>query len=68
MQNELRLRFTGVADLKPHALRSKEIGELITAFEAAIAATVVDYDSGIRREHVAVPTVKWSLCGLVAFT
>lgn len=57
MKNELKLRFTGVADLKPHTLRSKEIGELITAFEAAIAATVVDHDSDIRREHVAVPLV-----------
>ena len=57
MNDELKLRFTGVADLKPQVLRAKELAEIIENFEAAIVATVVDYDPIIKREQIAVSLV-----------
>jgi len=57
MRDELKLRFTGVADLKPQVLRAKELAEIIVNFEAAIVATVVDQDPSIKREQIAVPLV-----------
>lgn len=57
MSDELKLRFTGVSDLKPQVLRAKELAEIIENFEAAIVATVVDHDPTIKREQIAVSLV-----------
>jgi hypothetical protein len=57
MNDELKLRFTGVADLKPQVLRAKELAAIIENFEAAIVATVIDYDPTIKREQIAVSLV-----------
>ncbi len=57
MKNQLTLRFTGVADLKPQALRAKELADIIENFEAAITAAVVAHDPTIKREQVAVALI-----------
>lgn len=56
-ENELTLRFTGVADIKPQAVRASELAEIITAFEAAITNTVIARDPALKREQLVVPLV-----------
>ena len=55
--NQLTLRFTGVADLKPQNLRAKELALIIDTLETAIVAAVIAQDPSLKREQVAVPLV-----------
>ncbi len=55
--NQLSLRFTGVADLKPQVLRAKELAEIIENFETAITAAVIAHNPMIKREQIAVSLI-----------
>lgn len=57
MENQLTLRFTGAADLKPQVLRAKELADIIENFEASITAAVTALDPTIKREQVAVALI-----------
>lgn len=57
MENQLTLRFTGVADLKPQMLRAKDLAEIIENFEAALVAAVIARNPTIKREQIAVPLI-----------
>ncbi|MFN8446502.1 MAG: hypothetical protein U0175_37270 [Caldilineaceae bacterium] len=55
--NRFTLRFSGVADLKPQALRAKELAEILENIETAVAATVVAHEPKIKREQIALSLV-----------
>ena len=57
MTQTLTVRFTG-NDIKPDTLRSHELGEVIAAYEEALAAMVVREHRELKREQVVVGLVK----------
>lgn len=56
-ENTLSLRFFGVESLKPTALRSREVGDVVTAIEDAVIATVRARVPDIKKEHIVVSLV-----------
>lgn len=58
MNNEqFTLRFSGVAELKPQALRAKELATILENMEAAVAASVVERDPTLKQNQVMVALV-----------
>jgi hypothetical protein len=56
MNDGIELRFTG--EITTVGLRSKDIGEVITALEDAVAAIASDKNPGLRRDSIPLSLVK----------